>query len=172
MSAFVHLELGTDDPKGASQFYRKLFGWKLQDTPPMPDGSTYTLFSTPAGGPGGGIGGKMNPHQPTAWMPYVGVKSIPAAVEKARSLGATIVVEHMPVMDMGALAIITDPTGATFGLWEPKVPPARARAEEGGEEDGGEEERSEEDGAEEDGSAEEEGRPEGEEEEGAALSSR
>jgi len=122
MSAFVHLELGTDDPKGASDFYKKLFGWKLQDMP-MPDGSTYTTFSTPAGGPGGGIGGKMNPQQPTAWLPYIGVKSVKATVEKARSLGANVIVDYMPVMEMGALGIFVDPTGATIGLWEAKNPP-------------------------------------------------
>jgi predicted enzyme related to lactoylglutathione lyase len=129
MSAFVHLELGTDDTKAASQFYKKVFGWKL--TPmKMPDGSSYVMFDTTAGGPGGGIGGKMDPSQPTAWLPYIGVKSLKKSVAKARGLGATIVVDHMPVMGMGALAILIDPTGAKLGLWEPAMsaPPPKKKA--------------------------------------------
>ncbi len=73
MSAFVHMELSTDDPTAAKAFYKKLFGWKLKDQQ-MPNG-VYTTFDTRTGGPGGGITAKTMPGQPTAWLPYVGVKS-------------------------------------------------------------------------------------------------
>ncbi len=121
MSAFVHLELSTDDPKKARDFYKKLAGWKFSEMK-IPGGGSYIGFNVPAGGPGGGIGAKMMPQQPTAWMPYLGVKSVKKTIAKAVSLGATIIIEYMPIGDMGALGIFTDPTGATIGLWEAAPP--------------------------------------------------
>ena len=46
---FVHVELQTNDPARAQQFYTSLFGWKLQDVP-MP-GGTYTMRSTSGAAP-------------------------------------------------------------------------------------------------------------------------
>jgi predicted enzyme related to lactoylglutathione lyase len=44
-----------------------------------------------------------------------------AATEKAKKLGAKIVRDVTEVPGAGWLSIITDPTGATLGLWKPKV---------------------------------------------------
>jgi hypothetical protein len=41
--------------------------------------------------------------------------------EKARNLGATIHREVMVAGQYGWLSVINDPTGATFGLWQPKM---------------------------------------------------
>jgi len=123
MSAFVHMELSTDDPEAAKSFYKRLFGWKLTDQK-MPNG-VYTLVDTRAGGPGGGIMAKMDPSQPTAWLPYVGVKSVKKSMETAKTLGATPVVEHKQIPGYGALGIFVDPTGATFAVWEAEQRAAR-----------------------------------------------
>lgn len=123
MSAFVHMELSTKDPKRAVEFYKKLFGWKFSEMK-MPDGAVYTGF-TAEGGPGGGIQGLQMPEQPSAWLPYVGVKSVKGAMDKARALGATPIVEHMPIPGFGALGIISDPTGAAIAFWEPAPKPAQ-----------------------------------------------
>ena len=63
---------------------------------------------------------------PPAWMPYVDVDDIQAATKKAKSLGANILRDVTPVADMGWLSILSDPTGATIGLWQTKSP-AQAR---------------------------------------------
>jgi uncharacterized protein len=121
MSDFVHMELSTPDPAAAKAFYGKLFGWKLKDMA-MEQG-TYTMFDTGGKGPMGGITAPMMPNQPTAWLGYIGVKSVKASVEKARSLGATVYVDYQEVPKMGAFAIMADPTGATIAIWEPFAPP-------------------------------------------------
>jgi len=117
------MELSTDDPTAAKAFYKKLFGWKLKDQQ-MPNG-VYTTFDTRTGGPGGGITAKTMPGQPTAWLPYVGVKSVKKSMEKAKALGAMPVVEYDQIPGYGALAIFVDPTGATFALWEADQKAAR-----------------------------------------------
>ena len=54
---------------------------------------------------------------PTTWMGYVTVSDLDAAVTKAESLGAKIC-KGATTTPMGKLAIISDPQGAVFGLWE------------------------------------------------------
>jgi predicted enzyme related to lactoylglutathione lyase len=77
------------------------------------------MFDTRSGPPGGGIMKTMAPEQPTAWLGYVGVKSAKKAMERARSLGATPIVEYREIPGYGAFGIFVDPTGAAIAVWEP-----------------------------------------------------
>jgi predicted enzyme related to lactoylglutathione lyase len=120
---FVHVELNTGDVAKAKDFYGKLFDWKLEDSDM--DGLTYTMVGV-GEGTGGGMMKQMTPGAPPAWMPYVDVDDIQAATKKAKSLGANILRDVTPVADMGWLSILSDPTGATIGLWQTKSP-AQAR---------------------------------------------
>ena len=114
---FVHVELSTTDLGKAKTFYGKLFDWNMQDTP-MPQGS-YTMIDV-GEGTGGGMMKQLVPGAPSAWLPYVLVDDIKATTEKAKSLGATVMIDVMEVMNMGWLSIITDPTGAALGFWQPE----------------------------------------------------
>jgi uncharacterized protein len=114
---FVHVELMSTDVGKAKTFYGKLFDWKLEDTP-VGD-STYTMIKV-GEGTGGGMMKNPVPGAPSAWMAYVQVDDLKAATGKARSLGATVMKEATEVMGAGSFSIITDPTGAMLGLWEPK----------------------------------------------------
>ena len=120
---FVHVELNTGDVAKAKDFYGKLFDWKLEDSDM--DGLTYTMVGV-GEGTGGGMMKQMTPGAPPAWMPYVDVDDIQAATKKAKSLGANILRDVTPVAEMGWLSILSDPTGATIGLWQTKSP-AQAR---------------------------------------------
>ncbi|MDP1993224.1 MAG: VOC family protein [Syntrophales bacterium] len=115
---FVHVELSTTDLGKAKTFYGKLFDWNMQDTP-MPQGS-YTMIDV-GEGTGGGMMKQLMPGTPSAWLPYVLVDDIKATTQKAKSLGATVMIDVTEVMNMGWLSIITDPTGAALGLWQPKM---------------------------------------------------
>ena len=112
---FCHIELGTEDPRAARDFYSKLFDWKFQDTP-MPHGD-YTMINV-GEGPGGGLMKKAMAAAPTAWLPYVTVENVDATIERARSLGATIVVDKQTIPEHGSLAVLIDPTGAALGIWQ------------------------------------------------------
>jgi predicted enzyme related to lactoylglutathione lyase len=114
---FVHVELMANDAGKAKTFYGKLFDWKLEDVP-MGEG-TYTMVKV-GEGTGGGLMKNPMPNAPSAWLAYVQVDDLKKAVEKAKSLGATIMKDKTDVMGMGSFAIFKDPTGAMLGLWEPK----------------------------------------------------
>jgi predicted enzyme related to lactoylglutathione lyase len=117
---FCWIELATTDGPGAKKFYSELFGWEAQDSPIGPD-MVYTMLKLN----GKDVGalyqkGEMMKDVPTHWASYVSVSSADEIVAKAKSLGATIRQEAFDVMDIGRMAVITDPTGATFCIWQPK----------------------------------------------------
>ena len=113
---FVHVELNTQDVGKAKDFYGKLFGWKLNDTP-MGDGMTYTMIDV-GEGTGGGITQHPMPGAPSMWLAYTLVDDVAAATKKAVSLGATVIKDKTEIPEMGAFSILQDPTGAVFAMWE------------------------------------------------------
>jgi predicted enzyme related to lactoylglutathione lyase len=116
---FIHVELNTTDVDKAKTFYGQMFDWKLTDMPMGPS-DIYTTIDV-GGGTGGGLLKNPEPGLPSFWLAYVLVDDIKAATEKAKSLGAKIFKDSIEVPGMGWLSIITDPTGATLGLWQAKT---------------------------------------------------
>ncbi len=113
-NAFVHVELNTDDLKGARAFYAKLFKWKIAPYPQMKE---YLGVDAGKNATGGGMQKKPMPDAPTSWLPYVEVDDVKKTIAKAKKLGAEIVVDFMPIGDMGAIGIFMDPSGAALGVW-------------------------------------------------------
>lgn len=109
-------DLGTSDPDGAKSFYSSLFGWE-QDDMPIPDGGTYTMLRKD--GKDAAALSAAQEGMPTVWNTYVTVESANNAAAKAGELGATVIAEPFDVMDAGRMAVIADPTGAVFCVWEP-----------------------------------------------------
>jgi predicted enzyme related to lactoylglutathione lyase len=114
---FVHIELMATNVDKAKSFYGKLFDWQLEDMD-MGD-MTYTMIKV-GEGTGGGIMKNSMPGAPSMWVAYVQVDNVKAATDKARSLGAKVIRDNVEVKGAGRFSIITDPTGAMLGLWEPK----------------------------------------------------
>ena len=67
--------------------------------------------------------GHMQEGQPTAWATYVSVADADETADKVKAAGGPVVVEPMDVMDIGRMAFFADPTGAVFGVWQPKTFP-------------------------------------------------
>ena len=114
---FVHVELVSTDVAKVKSFYGKLFKWKLEDVD-MGD-MIYTLIKA-GEGTGGGIMKNPMPDGHSMWIAYVKVGDVKEATKKAKSLGAKVKKDVTKVKGAGSLSIITDPTGAMLGLWEPK----------------------------------------------------
>lgn len=108
-------DLGTSDPDAARSFYSSLFGW-VPDDLPIPDGGTYTMMKLE--GKDAAALSSAQEGMPTFWSTYVTVDSVNDSAAKAAELGATVIAEPFDVMDAGRMAVIQDPTGAMFCLWE------------------------------------------------------
>jgi predicted enzyme related to lactoylglutathione lyase len=57
--------------------------------------------------------------QPPSWTTYIDVDDADGTIEKIKEGGGDVMVEPMDVSDYGRMAVVSDPTGAVFGLWQP-----------------------------------------------------
>jgi len=101
-------ELTTPDPKGAMEFYTKLFGWSIE---PMQMGPIEYNIVKAGEEMIGGIMQAM-PGAPNAWTPYVTVENIDETVKQAEALGAKVCVPPTDIPNVGRFAILCDPAGA------------------------------------------------------------
>ena len=120
---FCWIDFATPDPDGAKIFYQKIFGWKYGETP-MPSGDVYTMISTTDGD---GVGGLflMQDEMKQANVPphisnYIEVENVDNYTKKASDLGGTIKMEPFDISDYGRMAVVIDPTGGHFALWQSK----------------------------------------------------
>jgi predicted enzyme related to lactoylglutathione lyase len=58
---------------------------------------------------------------PPHWGSYVSVENAEQGAEKVTASGGMVMMPPMDVMDVGRMAVVQDPTGAVFSLWEPKA---------------------------------------------------
>jgi uncharacterized protein len=115
-------ELLTSDVQAAKAFYERSLGWTFEAMP-MSEG-TYWIIKPPGGDqPAGGMmqftGGPTN-----VWFTYVRVDDLDGALVKCREAGGVVQREPFEVPEVGRIAIVTDPTGATLGWITPATPPA------------------------------------------------
>jgi uncharacterized protein len=111
--AFSWVELATPDPAGASAFYGALLGWEV-------DGTTFRLA-------GDAVAGLSPTAYGTAvWTNYVTVTDAAATAAHATRLGGRELGDVAEVDDAGRMAVLVDPQGAEFAVWQPA---ARAGAE-------------------------------------------
>lgn len=107
-----------------AKFYASLFDWKIEPLPDMEYWHIKTVESDAKGmssKPGGINGGMMKlpvGYEGRAWTDYALVESIKATVALARKLGAMVMKEKTPVPDMGWFAMLIDPQGNPFAIWQ------------------------------------------------------
>ena len=112
------VQLGTTDVEAAKAFYGQLFGWDAE-TDPRPEVGGYTMFSL-GGNPAAAVAPLMDPRQPVRWILSFATTDVDATTEAARGAGAQLWMEPMDVLDIGRWALLSDPTGAAFSLWQAK----------------------------------------------------
>jgi len=108
------------DPDAAAQFYGQLFGWQFDEPKPMPGrlGGEY-LAARIAGRLVTGIG-QAPASAPTAlWSTFISVDSIEAVLTRVADAGGAVIVGPLQAGPDGRLAVVTDPAGVAFGLWQP-----------------------------------------------------
>jgi len=110
-------ELATTDPETAKQFYAELFAWTYEEME-MGDAGTYAVIRN-GNRSNGGIRPQMPPEQgaPSYWLPYFGAESCDQTVARTGQLGGNALMPTTP-LPQGAFAVIADPQGAVFALFE------------------------------------------------------
>jgi uncharacterized protein len=119
--SFCWPELATTDQKAGAAFYSALLGWAVDDQP-MGPGETYTMFKLH--GREAAAAASLRPEDrqhgvPPHWNTYITVKSADDAAKRAKELGGNVLAPPFDVMDAGRMAVLQDPTGAVFQVWQP-----------------------------------------------------
>lgn len=113
------VDLGTPDIEASVTFYGELLGWEVPEAENPEQTGGYRL-ATLRGTPVAGLMPLMQEGQQPAWSTYVSVDDADATAANVRDAGGQVIAEPMDVMDLGRMALFTDPTGAFFGVWQPK----------------------------------------------------
>jgi predicted enzyme related to lactoylglutathione lyase len=116
---FCWVDLAASDASAARGFYGDLFGWTAESK--RLQGGVYSRFVL-------GNRGVASVYQlrerhlahgvPSHWTPYVSVADARASAERAEALGGAVIVDPFEVAGVARIALIQDPIGASFGLWE------------------------------------------------------
>jgi len=124
---FCWIDLGAHDAQAAKRFYTALFGWTADDQQYGPaETDIYTTYQLD--GRKVAASYPMDADQkamgmPSSWLSYVAVADADASAARAKELGASILAEPFDVMEHGRMALVQDPGGALFALWQARTHP-------------------------------------------------
>jgi predicted enzyme related to lactoylglutathione lyase len=112
---FVWHDLMTTDVEAAKAFYGDVVGWSFEHQPPA-----YSVAQVQ----GMGMGGIMAvppeaKGMPPFWAGYVYTPDVDAACAKAKALGGKVWREPWDIPGVIRMAVLADPTGATFNIMQP-----------------------------------------------------
>lgn len=113
----VHLELHTPAPGEACAFYDELCGWRSERI--WTSAGSYLaldLGRVPAGVGGGVV---QCPTERPLWLPYVEVGRVDETTDRARRLGARVLVEPREG-PAGWRSVVGTPAGGEVAFWQPK----------------------------------------------------
>jgi uncharacterized protein len=113
----VHLELHTGDLVRACAFHAGVCGWRTERI----DGGCGTYLALELGGAEGGGGVVECATERPLWLPYVEVPSIGVATERARALGAKVLLEPREG-PAGWRSVVSSDAGGELAFWQAKEP--------------------------------------------------
>jgi len=112
--AFTWSELSSSDPAKSKAFYSSVFGWDWGGADEYPEAQVGRRA----------IGGIMPRTSdvpadvPDGWLVYFGAADVDADVKKATDLGASVVAGPADIPGTGRFAVLADPQGAVFALFQ------------------------------------------------------
>lgn len=119
--SFSWVELATTDQAAAKKFYGSLFGWDIEDSPMGPD-EVYTTFKLEGQSTGAAYTlRKEMKGIPPHWGIYMAVENADATADCAAKVGGKVCAPAFDVFDYGRMAVLQDPTGVNFSVWQPKT---------------------------------------------------
>jgi hypothetical protein len=108
----------TSDADRSRAFYGQLFGWTAEE--PAVEFGGYFNFRKNDVRVGGCMAWQSDmPGTPNIWSVYLATDDARKTVDAAATSGGQVIVPAMDVGDLGTMAVVTDPAGATIGLWQP-----------------------------------------------------
>ncbi|TSB19769.1 VOC family protein [Streptomyces benahoarensis] len=114
------IDLGATDTDAAVAFYSAVFGWTFRSAGPEAGG--YGFFQLD-GRTVGAIGPLTEEGATPSWTVYFHTADADATARAVVAAGGAVRMEPGDVFTAGRMAAFTDPTGADFGVWQPRENP-------------------------------------------------
>ncbi|MBD0424836.1 VOC family protein [Streptomyces sp. TRM S81-3] len=105
------------DVGAGRRFYGGLFGWTFEET-----GPGASVWARLGGEPVAALVPKTDGRMPTVWTVYFAADDAGALAARIRAAGGQVVTPPQPVGALGTSALVADPQGAVFALWQPGGP--------------------------------------------------
>ncbi len=116
------VDLSTTDDKEALAFYGALFKW--EDDPQEMGPDFFYHLQKINGLDVGGLSQQMEVERsqgvPPLWNTYLSVTNVDDTLAKVQQAGGALIAGPMDIFDAGRMAVLQDPQGATFSVWQAK----------------------------------------------------
>lgn len=111
------VDLMTSDQDRSREFYCQLFGWGAEE--PAEEFGGYFNFTRDGIRIAGCMAARNGSGVPDIWSVYLASDDARKTLEATVAHGGQVHVDAMEVADLGTMAVIGDPGGATVGVWQP-----------------------------------------------------
>jgi uncharacterized protein len=111
------IDLMTTDTARSRDFYRQVFGWEAGE--PAEQYGGYFTFTRNGVQVAGCMASQPGESTPTIWSIYLASDDAAKTLDAATGHGGNVQVAAMTVGDLGSMAYLADPTGASVGVWQP-----------------------------------------------------
>jgi len=116
------VDMSSPDTDASAAFYSALFGWEAGEPGTVEETGGYRMFSL-RGRSVAGLGPTRDGGPPPMWTTYITVADADATCAAAAAAGGTVFMQPMDVLEAGRMAVIADPQGAGFAIWQPNLHP-------------------------------------------------
>jgi predicted enzyme related to lactoylglutathione lyase len=120
--AFCWTEIASTDLGSCRSFYSNVFGWKFEQSNSAGSEIDYLEFASAGGEEKDGALYEMQPMMFGGSIPpahialYVSVDNVDEAAQRAVELGGSVTFEPYDIPNVGRMAVISDPTGASMSI--------------------------------------------------------
>jgi uncharacterized protein len=106
------------DPDAAAAFYSGLFGWEFEDVMPADADGRYLIARMRGGDVAAVSSQPVGAGPEAAWNTYIWVDDADSSAAKVAGAGGSVLMEPFDVMGSGRMAVLADPDGAAFSVWQ------------------------------------------------------
>ncbi len=111
-----HLEIAASDPNAAAEFYKAVFGWKIE----VDESMNYVQFVAEEGGIGGAFTELSENNPAGTVLAYVTTDDIEASLGKIEANGGKTIMPKTEIPGIGWFGVFADATGGTLALYTGK----------------------------------------------------
>lgn len=114
------LDISVEDPDRLQEFYSKILGLESEGFSYSPGNTSYNLKSASGETVAGVCHLEDTDYRPKHphWMVYFPIEGIEAKIEEAVRMGAKVLLPLQSAGGYGKYAVLEDPAGAAFSLFE------------------------------------------------------